>query len=106
MTKPITLAGYTQPQQFEPLLPQRRLEELRVRTRALVGQSFRLAGAAHATTIASLRELVRAMNSYYSNRIEGQSTHPHNIERALRRDFSARPGVAKLQRLALAHIEA
>ena len=106
MPKPTTLVHYTQPQQFEPLLPQKRLDELRVRTRALVGQSFRLAGAAHATTIASLRELVRAMNAYYSNRIEGQSTHPHNIERALRRDFSARPGVAKLQRLALAHIEA
>ncbi|MBI3524289.1 MAG: Fic family protein [Betaproteobacteria bacterium] len=100
------VAHYTQPQQFEPLLPQKRLEELRVRTRALVEQSFRLAGGAHATTVASLRELVRAMNSYYSNRIEGQSTHPRNIERALRRDFSGKPDVARLQRLALAHIEA
>jgi len=46
------------------------------------------------------------MNSYYSNRIEGQSTHPRNIERALRHDFSSRPEVARLQRIALAHIEA
>lgn len=102
MPKP--LAQYTRPLQFEPLLPQKRLEELRARTRALIGQSLRLAGGAHA--IASLRELVRAMNSYYSNRIEGQSAHPLNIARALRSDFSDRPDVARLQRLALAHIEA
>jgi Uncharacterized conserved protein len=106
MPKSKTLAQYTQPHQFEPLLPQKRLDELRARTRALIGQSLRLAGGAHATTIASLRELVRAMNSYYSNRIEGQSTHPLNIARALRSDFSDRPDVARLQRLALAHIEA
>jgi Fic family protein len=46
------------------------------------------------------------MNSYYSNLIEGQSTHPANIERALRADFSNRPDVARRQRLAVAHIEA
>jgi Fic family protein len=46
------------------------------------------------------------MNSYYSNRIEGQATHPANIERALRQDFSQTPDVARRQRLALAHIEA
>lgn len=46
------------------------------------------------------------MNSYYSNRIEGQGTHPLHIERALRREFSDRPDVARLQRIAVAHIEA
>jgi Fic family protein len=97
---------YTQPHQFEPLLPQQRLDGFRQRTRAVVEQSLRLSGSAHPATVASLRELVREMNSYYSNRIEGQSTHPLNIERALRQDFSDKPDVAMLQRLALAHIEA
>lgn len=46
------------------------------------------------------------MNSYYSNRIEGQGTHPLNIERALHRQFSDKPDVARLQRVAVAHIEA
>jgi Fic family protein len=46
------------------------------------------------------------MNSYYSNRIEGQGTHPLNIEKALHNDFSASPDIAKLQRIALAHIDA
>jgi Fic family protein len=46
------------------------------------------------------------MNSYYSNKIEGHSTHPINIARGLAQDFSSKPEIAKLQRLALAHIEA
>lgn len=104
--KPQTIAQYTHPSQFEPLLPQQRLDELRTRTRTVVEKSFQLTSRAHPATIASLRELVRAMNSYYSNRIEGQSTHPLNIARALRKDFSDKPDVAQLQRLALAHIEA
>ena len=102
----VKIDQYTQPHQFEPLLPQRRLDELRLRARAVGERSLRLSGSAHPATLASLRELVREMNSYYSNRIEGQSTHPLNIERALHHDFSDKPDIAKLQRLALAHIEA
>ena len=40
---------------------------------------------------AALADLVRAMNCYYSNLIEGHDTHPVDIERALRHDYSARP---------------
>lgn len=104
--KSTPIAQYTQAHQFEPLLPQTGLDALRERSRAVIEQSLRLSAAVHPDTIASLRELVREMNSYYSNRIEGQSTHPHNIGRALRRDFSDKPDVARLQRVALAHIDA
>ena len=104
--KSTPIAQYTQPHQFEPLMPQTGLDALRERSRAVIEQSLRLSAAVHPDTIASLRELVREMNSYYSNRIEGQSTHPHNIGRALRRDFSDKPDVARLQRVALAHIDA
>src|ERR1700726_4326182 len=38
--------------------------------------------------LASLADLVRAMNCYYSNLIEGHDTHPIDIERALRNDYS------------------
>ena len=106
MMKSSLIAQYTQPHQFEPLLPQSGLDALRERSRAVIEQSWRLTAACHPDTIASLRELVREMNSYYSNRIEGQSTHPLNIGRALRRDFSDQPDIARLQRIALAHIEA
>lgn len=46
------------------------------------------------------------MNSYYSNSVEGQSTHPLHIESALRKDFYPMPSIAKGQRIAVAHIEA
>ena len=38
--------------------------------------------------MASLASLVRAMNCYYSNLIEGHDTHPIDIERALNNDYS------------------
>ena len=40
------------------------------------------------TLLASLANLVRAMNCYYSNLIEGHATHPVDIERALKSDYS------------------
>jgi Fic family protein len=53
-----------------------------------------------------MRGLLAAMNSYYSNRIEGQHTRPRELEQALRRDFSKDANLAARQRLALAHIDA
>lgn len=97
---------YDSPHQFEPLFPQARLEELRTRAADICRDAVALQEKVHPVTQETLRELVRSMNSYYSNRIEGQSTSPLNIERALKREFSAESDTARLQRLALAHIEA
>jgi Fic family protein len=52
----------------------------------------------------ALADLVRAMNCYYSNLIEGHDTHPIDIERALKNDFSADPVKRTLQLEAKAHI--
>ena len=49
--------------------------------------------------------LLRSMNSYYANRIEGQHTRPREIDQALRKDFSKDTKLAARQRLAVAHIE-
>lgn len=100
------VAAYDSPHQFEPLLPQVRTEALVSASRNVVEKAHKLQGALSASARCRVRELVRSMNSYYSNRIEGESTHPVNIERALRKDFSAKPETAKLQRLAVAHIDA
>jgi Fic family protein len=54
---------------------------------------------------AALADLVRAMNCYYSNLIEGHDTHPVDIERALKNDYSADPEKRSLQREAKAHVE-
>jgi len=54
--------------------------------------------------ITSLADLVRAMNCYYSNLIEGHDTHPIDIERALRGEYSSDARKRDLQREATAHI--
>ncbi|HLY57424.1 MAG TPA: Fic family protein [Stellaceae bacterium] len=53
---------------------------------------------------APLADLVRAMNCYYSNLIEGHRTHPVDIERALRDDYSGNAAKRDLQLEARAHI--
>ncbi len=52
----------------------------------------------------ALADLVRAMNCYYSNLIEGHDTHPVDIQRALDGDYSADPEKRDLQVEARAHI--
>jgi Fic family protein len=54
--------------------------------------------------LASLADLVRAMNCYYSNLIEGHDTHPIDIERALKNDYSKDAHKRDLQLEAKAHI--
>ncbi len=54
--------------------------------------------------LASLADLVRAMNCYYSNLIEGHDTHPVDIERALKNDYSKDARKRDLQIEAKAHI--
>ncbi len=53
---------------------------------------------------AALADLVRSMNCYYSNLMEGHNTHPIDIERALAGDYSADPKKRDLQLEAKAHI--
>lgn len=50
-----------------------------------------------ASMLVSLAQLVRAMNCYYSNLIEGHDTHPIEIERAINGDYSNDPKKRDLQ---------
>lgn len=54
--------------------------------------------------ISSLADLVRSMNCYYSNLIEGHDTHPIDIDRALNGDYSEDSAKRDLQLEARAHI--
>lgn len=54
--------------------------------------------------LAALADLVRSMNCYYSNLIEGHDTHPIDIERALKDDYSTNTDKRNLQLEAKAHI--
>lgn len=95
---------YDAPHQFEPLLPSSlKQEPLLSKAHDLARGATQLAGLPVAP---ALRGLLRGMNSYYTNRIEGQHTRPLEIEQALARNFSGNADLAARQRLALAHIEA
>ena len=92
------------PASFLPLLPEvRALAPLMSLAAELVREAHRLGAQARPLTPA-LAPLLRAMNSYYTNKIEGQHTRPYDIERALVKDFDADKAQAAKQRLALAHI--
>jgi Fic family protein len=54
--------------------------------------------------VTALSELVRSMNCYYSNLIEGHDTHPIDIEHALNEDYSTDPEKRDLQLEARSHI--
>ena len=57
-----------------------------------------------ASMLTSLADLVRTMNCYYSNIIEGHATHPVDIERALKGNYSSDAEKRNLQLEAKAHI--
>lgn len=95
----------TRVEQFEPLLPTLPQPALDALAEEVCRRGFEVKRLVHPMTEARIAHLLRSVNSYYSNRIEGQHTHPRDIERALRRSFSREPGKARLQRLAVAHIE-
>lgn len=58
----------------------------------------------HTKTTTNLADLVRTMNCYYSNLIEGHNTRPREIERALAGDFDTDENRRNLQIEAAAHI--
>lgn len=64
-----------------------------------------LGGRLHPRTAANLADLVRLMNTYYSNLIEGHDTRPRDIERALAGNFDVEENRRNLQIEAAAHVK-
>ncbi len=96
---------YDHPAQMEPLLPsEARLAPALERAHDLIRQADRLDGWNAGGAPSGPTLLLRAMNSYYSNKIEGQHTLPLEIEQALRNDYASDADKARRQRLALAHM--
>jgi Fic family protein len=91
---------------MEPMLPpdgERKLEDLAM---DLATKASGLASQLPQAVRRSIGDLVRSMNCYYSNLIEGHDTHPRDIDRALAHaDYSTDPQKRALQREAVAHIE-
>ncbi|MCH8168599.1 MAG: Fic family protein, partial [Proteobacteria bacterium] len=75
---------------MEPLLVSERSRHRAVLTDLAVELAARSAGFRRSLpggVLTALADLVRAMNCYYSNLIEGHDTHPVDIERALKNDY-------------------
>lgn len=66
--------------------------------------SASLYGSQNQFVMNEVKELLRKVNSYYSNKIEGEGTHIYNIEKAMRNEYSLNTKEKNLQQLSLAHI--
>jgi Fic family protein len=91
------------PWSMEPLTPQD--QSLRALAFDLAQQSAGLGGMLAGDTRAGVVRLLRRMNCYYSNLIEGHKTTLADIERGLAREFSPDQKERALQHEAKAHVE-
>ncbi|MFA6264487.1 MAG: Fic family protein [Pseudolabrys sp.] len=92
------------PQRIEPA----RLEEPSAAVTDVLAElsaaSATLGKALHPRTAANLAALVRVMNTYYSNLIEGHNTRPRDIQRALDGEFDQDEKRRNYQIEAAAHV--
>ncbi|MHB8884428.1 MAG: Fic family protein [Methylovirgula sp.] len=92
------------PSRIEPCLLDEIEPEIVDLVAAISSASQALGGRLHPRSAESLAELVRVMNCYYSNLIEGHNTTPREIERALQDRLDATEERRNLQLEARAHI--
>jgi Fic family protein len=98
-------ARYERPSEMEPMFPSRNVEGLRDLALDVVRRSSGLGALLRPELRDSVVTLLREMNSYYSNLIEGHFTHPLDIQRALRSDYSSDPAKRARQLESKAHVE-
>lgn len=95
---------YSSPTAMEPLFPERGEAALSDLVAEILKRSGALFGRLPGPTRDAVAEIVRYTNCYYSNLIEGHATHPIEIDRAMRADFSSEPKKKDLQLEARAHV--
>lgn len=95
---------FDRPAHMEPLFPaeSKSLAELAM---TVYADAAELGGMIHPITRKEIARLLRHINSYYSNRIEGEHTTPADIEKAVKKEYSADEDKKRLQLLSVAHIE-
>ena len=94
---------------FEPLMPyfDNNTIDNRLLKKAenVLIESASLTGNLPVEIIQEIASLLRIVNSYYSNRIEGQGTHPYKIAEAMNMKFDKNHEKAQLQKLSIRHIQ-
>lgn len=90
---------------MEPMMPPEGEKILEDIAFDLSTKAYTLSGSLNPIFRKSMASLVRSMNCYYSNLIEGHYTHPRDIDRALHQDYETLPEKRNLQLEARAHVE-
>ena len=93
------------PQRIEPARLEDVPEAISDVIAELAAASAKLGSGLNPHTAANLADLVRIMNTYYSNLIEGHHTQPRDIERALAGQFDKDKKRRDLQIEAAAHVK-
>lgn len=95
---------FNRPAHMEPMFPKEgnTFVELAMDVYANAAE---LGGMAHPITREEIARLLRHINSYYSNLIEGEHTNPADIEKAVKKKYSENEEKRRLQQLSVAHIE-
>jgi Fic family protein len=89
---------------MEPMLPPDGERDLEDMAFDVTAKASSLAGQLNPLVTEAVGDLVRSMNCYYSNLIEGHNTHPRDIDSALHQNYSTEPKRRTLQLEAVAHI--
>lgn len=104
---PTPEALFKLPSSMEPMSPTSGLGGLSALSALILRKSGELRTSLPSKTARTeLARLMREMNSYYSNLIEGHKTLPRDIEKALQQDFSNSPDDRRNQMLSVAHVRA
>ncbi|HUJ03289.1 MAG TPA: Fic family protein, partial [Rhizomicrobium sp.] len=98
------MASIESPARIEPARLEEAPEVVADIIAEIASASAALGRTLHPQTAANLADLVRIMNTYYSNLIEGHNTRPRDIERALAHDLDRNEERRNLQLEAAAHV--
>jgi Fic family protein len=98
------MPDYETPDRIEPALLDDIPPPIADAIAELSALTAQLGSTLHPSTSANLASVVRIMNTYYSNLIEGHNTRPRDIERALAGEMEAGEERRNLQLEAVAHI--
>lgn len=71
----------------------------------IVIQSAKIEGSHNKIVLDAIKDILRNVNSYYSNQIESEGTHPFDTEKAIRKEYSKDDKKKRLQMLSIAHIK-
>jgi Fic family protein len=95
---------YHHPQQMTPDFPQLSGNQSD-QILDLLKKSSELGGMVHPVTRQNLKKVLKITNSYYSNLIEGNTTTPDDIERAIENDYLTDPVKKEMQLESKIHVD-